>query len=78
LRLSLFFKNDLDGIEDDAHKKQCMLVLIGATADGRQERIAILDGYRESEQSWSELLLGLKHRGLAMTPKVAVGDILRW
>jgi putative transposase len=61
-------------LEDDANKKQCILVLIGATADGRKELIAILDGYRESEQSWIELLLGLKHRGLAMTPKVAVAD----
>lgn len=61
-------------LEDDANKKQCILVLIGATADGRKERIAILDGYRESEQSWSELLLGLKHRGLMMAPKVAVAD----
>ena len=61
-------------LEDDANRKQCILVLIGATADGRKELIAILDGYRESEQSWSELLLGLKHRGLAMTPKVAVAD----
>ena len=61
-------------LEDDANKKQCILVLIGATADGRKERIAILDGYRESEQSWSELLLDLKHRGLTMSPKVAVAD----
>ncbi len=61
-------------LEDDANKKQCILVLIGATADGRKELIAILDGYRESEQSWSELLVGLKHRGLTMTPKVAVAD----
>ena len=61
-------------LEDDANRKQCILVLIGPTADGRKELIAILDGYRESEQSWSELLLDLKHRGLAMTPKVAVAD----
>ena len=61
-------------LEDDANKKQCILVLIGATADGRKELIAILDGYSESEQSWSELLLGLKHRGLTMAPKVAVAD----
>lgn len=61
-------------LEVDANKKQCILVLIGATPDGRKELIAILDGYRESEQSWSELLLGLKHRGLATTPKVAVID----
>ncbi len=61
-------------LEDDATRKQCILVLIGATADGRKELIAILDGYRESEQIWSKLLLGLKHRGLTMTPKVAVAD----
>ena len=51
-------------LEDDADKKQCILVLMGATADGKKELIAVLDGYRESEQSWSELLLDLKHRGL--------------
>jgi putative transposase len=61
-------------LEDDANKKQCILVLIGATADGKKELIAVLDGYRESEQSWSELLLNLKHRGLRTAPKIAVGD----
>ena len=61
-------------LEDDARKKQCILVLMGATADGQKELIAVLDGYRESEQSWSELLLGLKQRGLTETPKIAVGD----
>ena len=61
-------------LEDDANKKQCILVLMGAMADGRKELIAVLDGYRESEQSWSELLLGLKQRGLAVAPKIAVGD----
>ncbi|GAG88456.1 unnamed protein product, partial [marine sediment metagenome] len=61
-------------LEDDANKKQCILVLMGATADGQKELIAVLDGYRESEQSWSELLLGLKQRGLARGPKIAVGD----
>jgi len=55
-------------------KKQCILVLMGATADGQKELIAILDGYRESEQSWSELLLGLKQCGLTTAPKIAVGD----
>ena len=44
-------------LEDDANKRQCILVLMGATPDGRKELIAILDGYRESEQSWTELLL---------------------
>jgi putative transposase len=61
-------------LEDDANKKQCLLVLMGATAEGQKELIAVLDGYRESEQSWSELLLDLKQRGLAIAPKVAVGD----
>jgi putative transposase len=57
---------------DEAH--QCGLVVIGATADGKKELLAIQDGYRESEQSWQELLLDLKHRGLAVDPKLAVGD----
>jgi transposase-like protein len=61
-------------LEDDANKKQCILVLMGATADGKKELIAVLDGYRESEQSWSELLLDLKQRGLQTAPKIAVGD----
>ena len=61
-------------LEDDANKKQCMLVLMGATAEGRKELIAVVDGYRESEQSWSELLLDLKQRGLTIEPKLAVAD----
>lgn len=61
-------------LEDDANKKQCMLVVIGATADGRKELLALQDGYRESEQSWSELLLDLKHRGLHIAPKLATAD----
>ncbi|MDH3692282.1 MAG: IS256 family transposase [Gammaproteobacteria bacterium] len=61
-------------LEDDANKKQCILVLMGATADGKKEVIAVLDGYRESEQSWTELLVSLKQRGLTTAPKIAVGD----
>ena len=61
-------------LEDDANKKQCMLVVIGATADGKKELLALQNGYRESEQSWSELLLDLKHRGLEIAPKLAVAD----
>ncbi len=61
-------------LEDDANKKQCILVLIGATADGKKELLAVVDGYRESEQSWSELMLDLKQRGLSIAPKIAVGD----
>ena len=48
-------------LEED---RQCILVLMGATADGQKELIAIADGYRESEQSWMELLLDVKSRGL--------------
>ena len=61
-------------LEDDANKKQCMLVLMGATPDGTKGLIAVLDGYRESEQSWSELLLDLKHRGLSIDPQLAIAD----
>lgn len=61
-------------LEDDANQKQCMLVLMGALPDGKKELIAVLDGYRESKQSWQELLLDLKNRGLQLAPKIAVGD----
>ena len=61
-------------LEDDANQKQCLLVLMGATADGQKELITVVDGYRESKQSWRELLLNLKQRGLALAPKLAVGD----
>ena len=58
-------------LEED---RQCILVLMGATADGKKELIAIADGYRESAQSWKELLLDVKSRGLAVDPKLATGD----
>ena len=54
--------------------RQCILVLMGATADGKKELIAIADGYRESEQSWKELLLDCKARGLEIEPSLAIGD----
>ena len=47
---------------------------MGATPEGRKELVAVQDGYRESEQSWRELLLDLKARGLSELPKLAVGD----
>ena len=52
----------------------CLLVLIGARADGKKELIAVEDRYRESEQSWWELLRDLHSRGLTMEPKLATGD----
>ena len=53
---------------------QCLLVIIGVTEDGRKELVGLWDGYRESEQSWKELLLDLKRRGLSRGPLLAVGD----
>ena len=58
-------------LEED---RLCILVLMGATADGRKELIAVTDGYRESEQSWNALLLDAKARGLVVDPKLATGD----
>ena len=54
--------------------RQCILVLMGATAEGKKELIAIQDGQRESEQSWKELLLAVQARGLSIDPKLAIGD----
>ena len=54
--------------------RQCILVIIGATAAGKKEVIGIADGYRESEESWKEMLLGLKQRGLIIDPQLAIGD----
>jgi transposase-like protein len=61
-------------LEDEANKKQCILVLMGATVDGTKELIGIAEGYRESEQSWAELLQDLQSRGLVISPKLAVAD----
>jgi putative transposase len=54
--------------------RQCILVLLGATADGKKELIAIADGHRESEQSWKEVLLDCQVRGLTIDPNLAIGD----
>ena len=56
-----------------AEEKQCVLVIVGADEYGRKELLAMTDGFRESTQSWREVLLGLKSRGLN-APKLAVGD----
>lgn len=55
-------------------EKNCILVLIGADEYGNKEVIAINDGYRESKQSWKDLLEDLKSRGLNYSPKLAIGD----
>jgi len=67
----------VDGVHFGARMEdasQCMLVIIGATKHGTKELVAVVDGYRESEQSWLEVLNDLKRRGLSAAPKLAVGD----
>jgi putative transposase len=53
---------------------ECMLVLIGATPEGRKELVGFQVGVRESAQSWRELLVEMKRRGLTIAPELAVGD----
>jgi len=53
---------------------ECMLVLIGATSEGKKELIGFQVGVRESAQSWRELLIDLRRRGLQIAPELAVGD----
>jgi transposase-like protein len=55
-------------------QRTCILVVIGANYQGKKELLAVRDGYRESEQSWKELLLELKSRGLEVDPKLAIAD----
>jgi len=55
-------------------ERSCVLVLIGATEDGTKELLAVVDGYRESTQSWREVLGQLKRLGLTSAPKLAIGD----
>lgn len=54
--------------------KQCVLVIIGADEYGRKELLAMTDGFRESAQSWREVLRDLQQRGLSHAPKLAIGD----
>src|SRR2546425_1171118 len=54
--------------------KQCILVIIGATPEGKKELLGFTDGARESAQDWRELLLDLQKRGLAVAPELAVAD----
>lgn len=66
-----------DGIYFQARTEpdnQCMLVIIGVTPEGKKELVGFTDGYRESTQSWRELMLHLKARGLSKVPALAVGD----
>jgi len=61
-------------LEDTENRQQCLLVVMGATAEGHKELLAVMDGYRESTQSWTELLVDLRQRGLTLAPKLATGD----
>ncbi|MFO7730157.1 MAG: IS256 family transposase [Spirochaetia bacterium] len=54
--------------------RSCILVIIGAKFNGEKELLAITAGYRESEESWKELLLELKDRGMSIEPKLAIAD----
>jgi len=66
-----------DGIHVQARLEdaaQCLLVIIGATPEGKKELVGLIDGVRESAQSWKDLLLDLKRRGLAIGPELAVAD----
>jgi len=81
-----FAKRDLSGVDyvyvwaDGIHvnirleeHKLCLLVVIGVRADGRKELVALADGYRESVESWADLLRDAKRRGMR-APVLAVGD----
>jgi transposase-like protein len=66
-----------DGIHLQARledEKQCILVIIGATPEGRKELVGFTDGTRESAHDWRELLLDLKRRGLDVSPELMIAD----
>src|SRR5690242_12754953 len=66
-----------DGIHLEARleeQAQCILVIIGATPEGRKELVGFTDGMRESSQSWRDLLLDVKRRSLRTAPQIAVTD----
>lgn len=62
------------GVKSEGANGQCLLVIMGVTPEGKKERVAIADGFRESTASWREVLLDLKTRGLQAGPLLAVGD----
>ncbi len=66
-----------DGIHSNVRltdERACMLVIMGATADGTKELVAVHDGERESEQSCTEVPANLKSHGLSIPPKLAIAD----
>ena len=62
------------GLRSEQSGGQCLLVIIGVRPEGKKERVVIGDGYRESKESWKEILLDLKERGLQAGPLLATGD----
>ena len=67
----------VDGIYSNVRltsDRPCILVIIGALANGAKELVAVYDGQRESKISWKEVLQDLKRRGLPSGPKLAIGD----
>ena len=67
----------VDGIHFNVRldeERNCILVIMGADAEGNKELLAVNDGYRESTLSWKELLRSMKARGLTEAPKLAIGD----
>jgi transposase-like protein len=72
LRVLLGRRHPRAGRLEDA--AQCLLVIIGATPEGKKELAGLIDGVRESAQSWRELLLDLNRRGLALAPESTVAD----
>jgi transposase-like protein len=67
----------VDGIHVQARLEdhaQCLLVIIGATPEGKKELVGLTDGVRETARSWKELLLDLNRRGLSMGPELAIAD----
>jgi putative transposase len=55
-------------------ERQCILVVLGVTPDGNKELVGLREGYREDKQSWLELLLDLRSRGVTKSPRLAIGD----
>jgi putative transposase len=67
----------VDGIYTNVRltdERPCCLVMIGVTAEGRKELLAVVDGERESTESWKEILLDVKGRGLVRAPLLAAAD----
>ena len=65
-----------DGVYTNVRQddRLCLLVIIGSTVDGKKELLGLMDGFRESKDSWSELITDLHHQGLKQPPKLAIGD----